>query len=92
VNGFFFVIELIFVAANATKLIEGGWFPLILACTIAFVMLTAHWLAVARTGAFQAAPARGGVHRVGHHHAGETMAELEREYECGEATIWRALQ
>jgi DNA invertase Pin-like site-specific DNA recombinase len=24
--------------------------------------------------------------------AGETMAELASEYECGEATIWRALQ
>jgi len=24
--------------------------------------------------------------------AGETMAELARGYECGEATIWRALQ
>src|SRR5215471_10209209 len=24
--------------------------------------------------------------------AGETMAELGREYDCGEATIWRALQ
>ncbi|PSO16791.1 recombinase family protein [Bradyrhizobium sp. MOS002] len=24
--------------------------------------------------------------------AGETMAELAREYECGETTIWRALQ
>ncbi len=23
---------------------------------------------------------------------GETMADLAREYECGEATIWRALQ
>ena len=23
---------------------------------------------------------------------GETMAELAREYDCGEATIWRALQ
>jgi KUP system potassium uptake protein len=40
VNGFFFVIELVFVAANATKLIEGGWFPLMLACVIAFLMLT----------------------------------------------------
>jgi KUP system potassium uptake protein len=40
VNGFFFAIELIFVAANATKLIEGGWFPLLLACIIAFIMLT----------------------------------------------------
>jgi DNA invertase Pin-like site-specific DNA recombinase len=24
--------------------------------------------------------------------AGETMAELAREYECGEATVWRALK
>ena len=40
VNGFFLVIELVFVAANATKLIEGGWFPLLLACVIAFLMLT----------------------------------------------------
>jgi DNA invertase Pin-like site-specific DNA recombinase len=24
--------------------------------------------------------------------SGETMAALAREYECGEATIWRALQ
>jgi len=24
--------------------------------------------------------------------SGETMAELAREYECGETTIWRALQ
>jgi len=40
VNGFFFIIELVFVAANATKLIEGGWFPLLLACLIAFLMLT----------------------------------------------------
>jgi KUP system potassium uptake protein len=40
VNGFFFVIELIFVAANMTKLIEGGWFPLLLASIIAFLMLT----------------------------------------------------
>jgi len=40
VNGFFFVIELVFVAANMTKLIEGGWFPLLLAGLIAFLMLT----------------------------------------------------
>jgi KUP system potassium uptake protein len=40
VNGFFLVIELIFVAANMTKLIEGGWFPLLLAGVIAFLMLT----------------------------------------------------
>ena len=24
--------------------------------------------------------------------AGETMAELARDYDCGEATIWRALR
>jgi KUP system potassium uptake protein len=40
VNGFFLVIELIFVAANMTKLIEGGWFPLLMAGIIAFLMLT----------------------------------------------------
>jgi K+ transporter len=40
VNGFFLVIELIFVAANMTKLIEGGWFPLLMAGAIAFLMLT----------------------------------------------------
>jgi KUP system potassium uptake protein len=40
VNGFFLVIEMIFVAANLTKLVEGGWFPLLLASIIAFMMLT----------------------------------------------------
>ena len=40
VNGFFLVIELVFVAANMTKLIEGGWFPLLMAGVIAFLMLT----------------------------------------------------
>jgi KUP system potassium uptake protein len=40
VNGFFLVIELIFVAANMTKLVEGGWFPLLMAGVIAFLMLT----------------------------------------------------
>jgi KUP system potassium uptake protein len=40
VNGFFLIIELVFVAANATKLIEGGWFPLAMACIVAFLMLT----------------------------------------------------
>ena len=40
VNGFFFVIDCIFFAANSTKLFEGGWFPLLLAAVIAFVMLT----------------------------------------------------
>jgi KUP system potassium uptake protein len=40
VNGFFLAIELVFVTANMTKLIEGGWFPLLLAGVIAFLMLT----------------------------------------------------
>jgi KUP system potassium uptake protein len=40
VNGFFLVIELVFVSANLTKLIDGGWFPLLLAGVIAFLMLT----------------------------------------------------
>ena len=40
VNGFFFVIDVIFFAANSVKLHEGGWFPLLLAAIIAFVMLT----------------------------------------------------
>jgi KUP system potassium uptake protein len=40
VNGFFFVIDCIFVAANSTKLFEGGWFPLLLAAIVALLMLT----------------------------------------------------
>jgi KUP system potassium uptake protein len=40
VNGFFLVIELIFVAANMLKLLDGGWFPLLLAGVVAFLMLT----------------------------------------------------
>ncbi len=40
VNGFFLVIELVFVAANMTKLVDGGWFPLLIAGGIAFLMLT----------------------------------------------------
>nr|WP_295667681.1 KUP/HAK/KT family potassium transporter [Sphingomonas sp.] len=40
VNGSFLIVDLIFFAANATKLIEGGWFPLALAGLLAFLMLT----------------------------------------------------
>jgi KUP system potassium uptake protein len=40
VNGLFLVVDLVFVAANATKLWEGGWFPLLLAGVVAFLMLT----------------------------------------------------
>src|SRR5467141_870928 len=40
VYGFFFAIDCVFFAANSVKLLEGGWFPLLLAAIIAFVMLT----------------------------------------------------
>jgi KUP system potassium uptake protein len=40
VNGFFFAIDCIFFAANSIKLMEGGWFPLLLAGVVAFLMLT----------------------------------------------------
>src|ERR1700731_2436134 len=40
VNGSLLIVELIFVAANATKLLAGGWFPLVLAGIVAFLMLT----------------------------------------------------
>jgi KUP system potassium uptake protein len=40
VNGFFLIIDCIFFAANSTKLFEGGWFPLLLAGVVAFLMLT----------------------------------------------------
>ncbi len=40
VNGFFFVIDLIFIASNGVKLVEGGWFPLLIAIMVAFLMLT----------------------------------------------------
>jgi KUP system potassium uptake protein len=40
VNGSFLVVDLVFVAANSMKLLEGGWFPLLLAATIAFLMST----------------------------------------------------
>jgi KUP system potassium uptake protein len=40
VNGFFLIIDCIFFAANSTKLFEGGWFPLLLATAVAFLMLT----------------------------------------------------
>lgn len=42
VNGFFLGIDLVFLAANSVKLFEGGWFPLLLAGLVAFLMLT--WL------------------------------------------------
>ncbi|WP_174278543.1 potassium transporter Kup [Sphingomonas bacterium] len=40
VNGGFFLLDLVFFAANSTKLLEGGWFPLLIAGLIALLMLT----------------------------------------------------
>jgi len=40
VNGFFLIVDLVFVGANAIKLVEGGWFLLLLAGVVAFLMLT----------------------------------------------------
>jgi KUP system potassium uptake protein len=40
VNGVFLLIDAIFFAANSIKLLEGGWFPLLLALVVAFIMLT----------------------------------------------------
>ena len=40
VNGSLLIVELVFVAANVTKLFAGGWFPLLMACVVAFLMLT----------------------------------------------------
>ncbi|MDT2021842.1 KUP/HAK/KT family potassium transporter [Methylocella sp. CPCC 101449] len=40
VNGFFLLVDAIFFAANVVKLFEGGWFPLLLAVVVAFLMLT----------------------------------------------------
>ena len=40
VNGSFFAIDSVFFAANSVKLFEGGWFPLLLAGIVAFLMLT----------------------------------------------------
>ena len=40
VNGSLLLIDLLFVASTSTKLIQGGWFPLLTACVISFLMLT----------------------------------------------------
>jgi KUP system potassium uptake protein len=40
VNGFFLIIDLVFFSANSIKVFEGGWFPLLLAAAVAFLMLT----------------------------------------------------
>jgi KUP system potassium uptake protein len=42
VNGAFLAVDLVFLSANAVKIVEGGWFPLVLTALVALVMLT--WL------------------------------------------------
>jgi KUP system potassium uptake protein len=39
-NGCLLLVDLVFFAANTTKLLEGGWFPLLIALSAAFMMLT----------------------------------------------------
>jgi KUP system potassium uptake protein len=40
VNGSLLALELLFFASTSTKLIDGGWFPLLIAAVISFLMLT----------------------------------------------------
>jgi KUP system potassium uptake protein len=40
VNGSLFALELVFFASTSTKIIDGGWFPLLIAAVISFLMLT----------------------------------------------------
>ena len=40
VNGAFLAVDLLFFASTSTKLLEGGWFPLLIAVVISFLMLT----------------------------------------------------
>ncbi len=39
-NGIFLVVDIVFFSANSVKLLEGGWFPLMIALVVAFLMLT----------------------------------------------------
>jgi hypothetical protein len=40
VNGSLLALDLLFFASTSTKLFEGGWFPLLIAFVVAFLMLT----------------------------------------------------
>jgi KUP system potassium uptake protein len=40
VNGGLLAIDLLFLASTSTKILDGGWFPLLIAFAIAFLMLT----------------------------------------------------
>ena len=39
-TGFFFVVDITFLAANAVKLLEGGWFPLLIGTVMFTLMVT----------------------------------------------------
>jgi KUP system potassium uptake protein len=39
-TGFFFVVDVIFLAANAVKVLEGGWFPLVIGGAMFTLMVT----------------------------------------------------
>ena len=40
VNGSFLAVDLLFCASTSAKLLDGGWFPLLIAFSISFLMLT----------------------------------------------------
>jgi KUP system potassium uptake protein len=40
VNGSLFALELLFFTSTSTKIVDGGWFPLLIALVISFLMLT----------------------------------------------------
>ncbi|MGA3158893.1 MAG: KUP/HAK/KT family potassium transporter, partial [Steroidobacteraceae bacterium] len=40
VNGSLLALDVLFVASTSTKLLDGGWFPLVISIIIAFLMLT----------------------------------------------------
>jgi KUP system potassium uptake protein len=40
VNGSLLALDLLFFASTSTKLLDGGWFPLLIACIVSFLMLT----------------------------------------------------
>jgi len=40
VNGSLLALDLLFFASTSTKLLEGGWFPLLIAAVISFLMIT----------------------------------------------------
>ncbi len=39
-TGFFFVVDVVFLAANAVKVLEGGWFPLVIGAGVFTLMVT----------------------------------------------------